>query len=538
MARVVFMDPAYHWNSRQHGPCTVHSIGREKTIQKFLGLVPESGPLDKEALKQGLVGLKGNFAAIVEAPDFTLAVVDKIRSYPVFYVQREGEFRVSNSAQLLKEEIDLTEANELSLLEFRMAGYVTGRETFYKSLYQVQAGECLFLQGSPPHYERSRYYLFFPDKERPEKEADLIQELDETTNTIFRRLIEDANGRQVWVALSGGLDSRLVICKLKALGCENLRALSYGPPGNYEAKAAKYIAERLKVPWTFMPSTMRANNAFFRTEFRKKYWQYSNLLCTLPIMQDIQNLWDNRSSRIIPEGSYIINGNSGDFITGGHIPVPVPGANPTDKDLTQAVIRKHFSLWPRLLTPEVLARLEAKILSLLPGVEGAPLTPESFSLHYELWEWQERQCKYVVNGQRNYDYMGFAWDLPLWADEYLLFWQNVPVPLKFKQNLYRAYLKAYDFYGLFKDFPITVWRWPGAMISIIPLASLAKMLFGKKAKDSVYNLFSYWGHYRNLYAHYGFKVYLKHRKEIRSYNSLNSLQVLVEKGLSKERLLA
>ena len=71
----------------------------------------------------------------------------------------------------------------------------------------------------------------------------------------FKRIVEDTSNKNVWVPLSGGLDSRLVICKLKEHGCENLRAFSYGPPGNYEASAARHVAEVLKVPWVFVPDT-------------------------------------------------------------------------------------------------------------------------------------------------------------------------------------------------------------------------------------------------------------------------------------------
>ena len=48
---------------------------------------------------------------------------------------------------------------------------------------------------------------------------------------------------------------------------------------------------------------------------------------------------------------------------------------------------------------------------------------------FTLWERLEflnRQSKYVISGQKVYDFLNMQWDLPLWSDEYLDFWSCVP----------------------------------------------------------------------------------------------------------------
>ena len=40
---------------------------------------------------------------------------------------------------------------------------------------------------------------------------------------------------------------------------------------------------------------------------------------------------------------------------------------------------------------------------------------------YEKWEYEERQIKYVVNGQKTYDFWGVDWFLPLWDSEFVKF---------------------------------------------------------------------------------------------------------------------
>lgn len=496
------------WNSRKHGLCTVHFVGREKTVQDFLGLVPESGPLDKGTLKQGLLKLKGNFAAIVEAPDFTLAVADKIRGYPVFYAHQGGNFRVSNSARLLKEEIGLTEANELSLLEFRMAGYVTGRDTLYKGLYQLQAGEFLVWDKTKHKLDCERYYIFYSNEIRKEKQDDFIQELDGITNAIIQRNMDDAAGRPIWVPLSGGLDSRLILCKLKQLGYDNLHAFSYGMPGNFEAKAARHVAEKLNVPWRFVPSTRRESREFFKSEQRKGYWNFADGLCLPPTLHTFLPLLTLINDKYLPRHSVLINGQSGDFIAGQHIP-DLEGRQPNHDILTEKIIAKHFSHKADFLAGANRRAVSEKILNTLRLLIPAKIGDyQEFAKQYELWEWQERQCKRVINGQRNYDFFNLSWELPLWDIEYLKFWSEIPVSLKVNRLLFSNYVEKMDFFGLFKNFKPFMCRWPQSLVLVQCVGNVIKILFGEDVSKKYYRLFDYWSNYSSLYAQTPFSTYI------------------------------
>ena len=250
--------------------------------------------------------------------------------------------------------------------------------------------------------------------------------------------------------LSGGLDSRLVVCKLKQLGYDNLRAYSYGLPGNYEAKAARYVAEKIRVQWSFVPLNRKETKEFFWSEKRKKYWEFADGLCSIPIFQDVSALSAMKKSGNIPKDAIFINGQSGDFITGGHIPNSLAQRNITERQLLDYIINKQFSLWLNLKCQENLLKIENKIFSLLQQkIEWAKSWEEIPAL-YEYWDWQERQSKYVVNEQRIYDYLNLSWQLPLWQKEYLDFWKEIPVRVKAGQKLYLDYLKRYNYKKLWR----------------------------------------------------------------------------------------
>lgn len=505
----VIIDKRYGWQSGEAGEIKFWRIGSERGIAPLLRAWKEDGALSIGDFTSLMRQAEGNFAFIAEGRDRIFCAADRTRSYPLFYAQDGTDFLVSNSARAVKKEKALDELNPLSLLEFSMAGYVTGQETLFRRLCQLQSGECLIWERARQQIEKNRYYLYVPHRAREEKEKQLLEELEEVNNRVFRRIADRAGSREIWVPLSGGLDSRLVLCKLHELGCKHLRAFSYGPPGNYEAKAAKQVAETVGVPWIFVPTRHRSFRAFFHSSLRKEYWSFSDGLCSVPNMQDLDPLLDLMKGRKLPSDAVLVNGQSGDFITGGHIPKSLMDGPPSTSELADAVIGKHFSLWLDLKTQDNLSTIEGRILSLLQCLGEQKMDRERMIALYELWEWQERQCKYVVNGQRVYDFLGLSWELPLWDDAYLRFWQDIPVRMKFGQDLYRRYLRAYNYKSLFKDFSPTIWHWPGITLSIVAVAQVVEWLLGRAWKEKLYKHAGYFGHYGPLYAGYGFRDFLR-----------------------------
>ena len=535
----VLINKRYNWNHKEDEDFKCWYIGSEKAVKKFISFCKRNPNAHAKELKEKLYNNRGNYAVIVEQKNRLIAAVDKIRSYPVFYVHDGNKFAVSNSARALKDKCSISEIDELSILEFRMAGYVTGRETLYRDLYQLQAGELLVWDETNRVLERERYYLFYSEEVREEKEDVLIEEVDAVTDKIFHRIIEEANGAPIWVPLSGGLDSRLVLCKLKQLGYDNLTALSYGAVGNYESKAAKHVAERVSVPWRFVPISMKESKVFFYSDVRKKYWAFSDGLSCVPNMQDIHALIKLRREKSLPRDVIIINGQSGDFITGGHIPVSFHKQEPYITLLLSWALEKHYSQWLNLKTEQNLNRITNKILNLIGLKTNVHLDVQKLASLYEQWEWQERQCKYVINGQRIYDFFGIKWFLPLWDDDYLRFWEKVAFEQKYSQRLYKAYLDQFDFYGVFKNFKPEIWRWPGITIAVVPVAQLIKLLFGKVYAERFYNYFKYFGHYREFYAPYNLRYFIKKAQSIRDPISLNIQTWMIENlndSLSNSRM--
>ncbi|MEW6664776.1 MAG: asparagine synthase-related protein [Thermodesulfobacteriota bacterium] len=518
----VLIDGKYRWKSLREEGLTCWYAGSERAVQALAAFLWESPGTDAERLKETLQGIVGHYALVAEDRDRIVAVVDRVRSYPVFYLQGEKGVTISNSARGLKRISPNLEVDDLSCLEFRMAGYVTGRDTLYRGLYQLQAGEFLIGRKAEETLERHRYFLFYPERLRDPRTDDLIQELDTITDGIFRRVLEEAGGAPIWVPLSGGLDSRLVLCKLKQLGYDNLHAFSYGPPHNHEAKWAREVAKKVGVPWGFFPYRTRKVRNFFQSPLRRKYWDFSGELCSLPFMTDEVAINTLMQKGLVREGCVFVNGQSGDFISGGHAqgyhqPILPGDSGPYRFDsVTSAILRKHYALDHRLSGKEHQERIAGKIRTLVGPSSDVLLTAQQVVQYYEWWEWQERQSKFVVNGQRSYDFFGMDWALPLWADEYLFFWREIPYVLRHRQALYKRYLDRMDFYGVFRRFKPVVWNWQGLSLAAVPVGSLLRRLLGAEASAAFYHYASYFGKYHGHYAPFGFLRWLRNAGQIKS----------------------
>lgn len=488
------------------------------------------------ALEKKILELRGHFSFVVVGANFVLATVDKIRSFPIFYSVRNGTILFSNSAVKLQERCGLYEKDEESFLEFKMAGYVTGRNTLFKNLFQLQAGEFLLFNKKTSRLAAVRYYRYCVDEIVDKTTEELLENLHEVTIETFTKMVETLDGKPVWIPLSGGLDSRLVLAMLHELKYENVFAFSYGVPGLWEIEQAKKVAEHLKIRWRHIPFNPKKIKKLFHTAERRNYFNFASGLSSVPFLPDFYALWILRDHKILPDSAVIINGQSGDYLTGGHIPKITKEIKEDEintRVLSELIINKHFSLWVNLITEENISVLSGKILSLLQLTPASRLSDVQFARHFELYEWQERQSKYVVNGQRIYDWFGYDWRLPLWSDELICFWSKVPWGKKCDQKLYKEYLRHHDFAGVFNNIEkcTQISRLPITIKLLDKILALACRITSKDPEIYCRKYLQYHATHAPFYPQMSYFKYLKDSQWHRNYVSYLANNFLENIGL-------
>ncbi len=427
---------------------------------------------------QAAPGLDGHFALVAARNDTVFAAVDRIASIPVFYGRDGTAWRVGGNVRQLSAGLGETKVHPEAALALAMSGATIGPATLLEGVEALGAGEAiLFAPGRKP--QRQRYYLYLPrpDESISADDPELRHRLADVTMGIFEKMVASLEGRAVTVPLSAGLDSRLVACALKELGVENVTCFSYGRRGNFEAGGARLVAEKLGYNWVFVEHTPRQQAATFASGECRAFEAFADSLNAIPFHQDFFAVDRLKAERRVPQEAVIVNGQSGDYIAGDHIPPSLcAGAEDLSEKarwarITDALMDKHYDLWKVLRTPKNESKITRLLREEMEATGGGLGKPENDFALYEMSEFLNRQVKYVVAGQRSYEWYGYDWRLPLWDNDFLNFWKTAPLAAKAGRRLFRETFAECNWGGVWGaewEFPQTVtpaWLRPARLVA-------------------------------------------------------------------------
>ena len=405
--------------------------------------------------------IKGQFAIVFFCNEFVFAASDKLSSIPLFYYHSQNKMIIGNQAVPIKEYANLksTDTDKRAYLEIAMSGFTIGNKTIFKNLYQLCAGEFIFFSNNT--LTKEYYFSYLSSSNFVSNSINLNKQFTEVLEESFSELIELSSGRQIAIPLSAGNDSRLIASGLKHLGAKDVICFSYGARNSGEVKISRAVSKKLGYKWFNVPISYKSQREFFLSDEFLSYKNIFNFLSSTPFVQDISVIKEIFNNKLISQNAIIVNGNTGDFISGGHIPKSLFKNNfkITKENLLKEswsdYLEKHYSLWGILrnrindeyLINELtnLAKYRDKLsnddISEIPGF-------------FESLEFLGRQTKYIVNMQRAYEFYGYSWFMPLWSESMINFWKNVPFSSKLNQKLYKETIHENNWGGVWSEIPV------------------------------------------------------------------------------------
>lgn len=366
----------------------------------------------------------GHYAFIARTPRFIMAVVDHARSIPLFFGSRNGTLYVCDSARYVRECIGSAVPEREAAVEFLLSGYVSGDNTLFPGVKQLQAGEARLWPAGTGHFGNPNIVRTgngSPNVEVSPASSSRTAAFAELLKHSFKRYFAPLTGRPLLVPLSDGYDSRLIVHLLAELGIRNVTCFTYGRPESNVVRVARRAAAEAQYPWVFVPYSRSLWRRCLRDSCVRDFVKPAHNLHALPNLQDFPAVKYLHDQRLIPPGAIFVPGHTPMmYLKGGPVRASVQG-------VIDAIIRKHYQRWDwalkdKIVHPILDARLRAAI-DWHHGLENI----EAAILSFEAWELRERQAKFIVNAVRTYEFFGCEWRLPLWDREIFDFWMRIPV---------------------------------------------------------------------------------------------------------------
>ena len=436
------------------------SYGEE--LNNFLALF-KNGVIKDDDIINYLACIRGNFSIIVKTDDYIVASVDCIRSVPLYYFVKNSTTFITDDVGYLKRtghKLKISNDSQLSVL---MSGYTLFEDTLYLGVKSFIPGQIFsYCSGGVNSYNINNFQTWFGDNNKSPGSLKLMcSKFNDVVLEVMENTINSINNRQVVVPLSGGYDSRLIVSLLRYYNYENVICFTYGMVGNFEAISAKKIAEELGYKWIFIDLNIKEQQNFYKSEEFPSYLEYADTVDSVPYYQGLYAVKYLKEKNLVDSDAIFINGNSGDFITGGHISnfYQYCNSNVPDNTAYNKIIDKYYSLWGYLKISDNINEIINKIKGSYKRLENEHNVNINICDFIYYYEFINRQSKYVIQGQKVYEYYGYEWRLPLWDLKMIEFWNSVPNNYKNGQFLYKKTIEKYNYSNIWdKEYEINKYR--------------------------------------------------------------------------------
>ena len=402
-----------------HGPASIESPASSSPLsgQCHVWRPLPPGPGDLESLRQEQPGRRTGAWTLIEAGDGVVRLTtDRTRSHHLLFTRAGDTWIISDDPQELRRHAPTWARDEQAAEVFLHAGFTPGTRTLAHEVYATPAGSVVELRSDGTWSSRSwETYRYDADPiTSPEEFADVFRT---ALDTAVERVLQETDGRQLLVPLSGGLDSRLLAVWLKRHGARDVVTFTYGVPGSTEVAISRGVAEALEMDWftvdldpTEMARTWAGPDG---VDFQKRTWG----LTSLPHVQDWYALLQMRRNALIDTDAVFLPGHT---IVGNMHDEHLLEGGPSRNDVLTTVARHHSllqgdrSAWRHLPLLRRAVVQGAQEVS-FPIGRGKDLAGSGRSIQelVERVNLQERQAKYINESLKAYEAFGYGWALPM-----------------------------------------------------------------------------------------------------------------------------
>jgi len=314
-----------------------------------------------------------------------------------------------------------------------LSGYTLNNTTLINNLFQLEAGEYIVIDTE---LYRVQYNTYLAEPELPTQHKNPDNTLVEILNNVFASHLSALKNNMIAIPLSGGYDSRLISIMCSRYHPDNLIAFTYGTRNSSEIKLAKRVADKLAINWIPVYYDVDCIKDYTLSKTFESYYTYSSELSSIFFMQDYFAVKYLKDNQLIADNTVFLPGHSGDFLGGGHLR-PDQNIRRSKLDISNRLFDRHFQLTKTSLP------IRDSIMKLI--MEKIPDASIPDFIIADTWDFSERQVKMIVNSANVFSFFGYSWNIPLWDNRLMLFFEGIGFEEKLYNNLYHRVLKQHYF---------------------------------------------------------------------------------------------
>lgn len=410
--------------------------------RNFLSQIKSLKGLDRNNLIKFVKKQDGFFRFAIWNKNFFFGSVDQVASKTILYKKQDGKLNVYFNAP------NSNYFNFSSVIDIFYSGYSIKNETIFKNIKSLLPGECIYYENNKEivNFNWNHFNPTYHSKNRNEKE------LTQILIRIFENIIQNNSNKRFLIPLSAGFDSRLVVSLMKYLGA-SFETFTYGFNNQRDFKIAKEICAKLNIKNHKIIMDNNNSKVYQKKKF-KEFLEYKNFGIAANNFGDFGPL-SILDKKINKNEFMILNGQSGDFLTGGHLPIDTISEKNSSKknksSIFNFILSKHYSLWNNhreSIKQDYFNKLNKYYFKHCQNYLD-------FLKCYEIYEFENRQSKWVIGQQKVYEFLGYTWELPLWKISIMKFFEKkIGLKEKINQNYYKSYLIKKNYSNVWKNVAI------------------------------------------------------------------------------------
>jgi len=440
-------------------------------LENFISIISDH-TLDNQSIVEYISSIQGNFSLVVSTDFRTIASVDHIRSNPLYYLINNDLIITDDVSYLRKQSGEEFNISGPSKIQVLMSGYTLFEDTIYTRIKSFLPGQVILsCCGNTSVYNINSYQVWFNKKYKQNRSLEfLISRFNDVILDVMSNTIDSLDNRQVVIPLTSGYDSRLIASIFRYYNYENVICYTYGTSNNFEAISARELANDLGYKWIFIELRIKEQISFYKSDDFFSYLEYADTPDSVPYYQGLYSVKYLKEKKLIDNNAVFINGNSGDFISGGHVSKFYQHCNNSHltKSVFDIIISNYYSLWGYKKTLSNIDVITSKINYEHRRIKDIYSTDVDICDFIYYYEFVNRQSKYVIQGQKTFEYYGYDWRLPLWDPKMIAFWAPISNCYKNDQLLYKSTIEKYNYSNVWnKGYQINEYRIPSLLVRYI-----------------------------------------------------------------------